>query len=156
MDVPKFYIYEWSSFSPGLEERHPFFSRERRTEAGPRLAGRGMVLGGVATAVRGRGVSGGVASLPASLPFRAHCASGPHGGAAGSLRSTSRRASEWATALLPRPAPRRRAAAPRAGRPQVSRRSPLRPPAGVEEPGAGWVAGPRSLRGVPREARPLR
>lgn len=32
------------------------------------------------------------------------------------------------------------------------------PPAGVEAPGAGWVAGlgPRSVGGVPREARPLR
>lgn len=50
---------------PWAGRKTSFFFRERRTEAGPRLAGRGMVLGGVATAVRGRGVPG---AWPPSLP----------------------------------------------------------------------------------------
>lgn len=49
--------------------------------------------------------------------------------------------------LLPRPAPRRRAAAPRARRPQVSRQSPLRLPVRRSRAPGGWRA--RSLGGVP-------
>lgn len=96
MDTPKCYTFinGASGSAPGLGDN---LVLGRRTKAGPRLSGEfGNVLGGVATASRGRGVSG---ARPRSHT-RAQCASGPRGGDAGQLGSTSRGASEWATAYF--------------------------------------------------------